>query len=141
MANFITTKLSGDFEKALDKLEAKVRQEVLFSGAAGMAQVIKDEVVLNLSRTTPGAPGETPGMVTGTLRSAIYQAHDTRKTEPGVVVYKVSQNKGKAPHWHWLEYGNSRMAARPYMRPALSAMGRAVAEGLSRMKKRFKEVA
>lgn len=69
----------------------------------------------------------------GALRSAIFAAYGEPE-KPNVLVgvnYKI------APHAHWLEFGNVRIPAQPYMRPALTLMRSAcvatIAEGYRRL--------
>jgi len=57
----------------------------------------------------PSAPGQPPNADTRTLDSNI----ETEIGGPGVVTVT-----SKAPYSAALEYGTSRMAARPFMRPA-----------------------
>jgi HK97 gp10 family phage protein len=57
----------------------------------------------------PSAPGQPPNEDTGNLRSHI------EVTQPGPLVVEVSSN---AQYAAALEFGTSRTAARPYMRPA-----------------------
>lgn len=54
----------------------------------------------------------------GALRAAIFAAYG-EDDKPNVL---VGANYRIAPHCHWIEYGNSRVAAQPYMRPAISLM-------------------
>lgn len=60
----------------------------------------------------PSAPGQPPNNDTGTLAGAI----ETNQTAPLVV--EVSSN---APYAGDLEFGTSKMEARPYMAPARDA--------------------
>ncbi|WP_082370240.1 MULTISPECIES: HK97-gp10 family putative phage morphogenesis protein [unclassified Novosphingobium] len=60
----------------------------------------------------PSAPGQAPNNDTGTLAGNI----ETNQTAPLVV--EVSSN---APYAGDLEFGTSKMAARPYMAPARDA--------------------
>lgn len=55
------------------------------------------------------APGEPPAVLTGRLRSSI--ASDLKKNS-----VKIGTNVEYAK---WLEFGTSRMEARPFLRPAL----------------------
>lgn len=59
------------------------------------------------------SPGEPPNNDTGELAGKIIggRAHDV----PGGIGVRVTSN---APHAVHVEYGTSKMAARPYMRPA-----------------------
>lgn len=57
------------------------------------------------------------------LRDAIFvDGRDHGK--PSVL---VGVNFKQAPHAHWLEYGNARIPAQPYFRPALTQAGQEVA--------------
>lgn len=81
----------------------------------------------------------------GTLRDSIYQFYLERKSDETRQVYVVGPNKGKAPHWHLVEFGHWQpyevvvidgqfktltdrplpspvfVPARPYIRPTLDA--------------------
>lgn len=76
---------------------------------------------------------------TGRLRDSIYIAHSDDNSQPGVrETYHVSWNKKQAPHGHLLEYGTSRMAARPFLRPAYEAVkGRAQAAMMQELRERM----
>lgn len=60
---------------------------------------------------TPSAPGEPPNEDTGTLRTNI------ETTQPRPLTVEVSSN---APYALALEKGTSKMAARPYIVPAVA---------------------
>lgn len=123
----IQTSLSSDITSGLDALEKKIEGEVLLSGVAAMARVIYDEVKLNTTRHVK----------TGTLRDAVYRAYSPESSTDSSKVYHVSVNKKKAPHWHFLEYGTSRQAAQPYLRPAFNRIQDAIKAGSDRMKDRL----
>lgn len=59
------------------------------------------------------APGQPPAVDTGRLRASI--THEVRK-EGDQIVGLVGTNVEYAPH---LEFGTNKMAARPFLRPAL----------------------
>lgn len=63
----------------------------------------------------PGPPGGKPGVRTGRLRASITWRPGYDDTSPYV---DVGSNVLYAPY---VELGTSRMAARPYLRPALEA--------------------
>jgi len=128
--------LEADFAEALDRLVTEKAKPVIYSGAAAMARVMYDEVRLN----TSGARVGTPGIVTGALHEAIYWAQDKEASSDTVAEYGISWNKSKAPHGHLLEFGTAHMAAKPFVRPALSRMQEAINEGLARMRQRYAEV-
>lgn len=67
----------------------------------------------------PSAPGEPPNNDTGVLANSI----ETNSVGPGKV--EVSAN---APYAAAQEFGNSRLPARPYMRPALQQNRGRIAE-------------
>jgi HK97 gp10 family phage protein len=126
----IDTRLTGDVSAGLDKLEAKIKQQILFSGVAAMALVFYNEVRLNASRNRKS----------GTLYDAIYRVYSPESSSDVAKVYKVSVNKKKAPHWAFLEFGTSRMTAKPYIRPAISRRQDAIKAGLKRMAERMAQV-
>ena len=45
----------------------------------------------------------------GTLRDSIYRWHDDEYSKDGRQRYVIGPNKGKAPHWHLIEYGHWRV--------------------------------
>lgn len=132
----VEAKLEGDLTAGLDRLLRGQAEDVIYSGAAAMARVIYDEVKLN----TSGAKPKMPGIVTGNLSNSIYWAKDTDLSTPNRAVYAISWNKATAQHGHWLEFGNSRMPAFPFLRPAADKMDEAIKQGVARMKVRFAEL-
>lgn len=131
MARTIESNLIGDFDLDLTRYEQKIQEKVIFSGAASMAKTIYDEVKLNAS----GSRGEGfPGRKTGTLAESIYRVYSPERSGDSVKTYRISWNKKKAPHGHLIEFGTSRMAARPFIRPAFDHMGSAIRSGLASMK-------
>ncbi len=57
----------------------------------------------------------------GQLRNAIYQVFSVDNSGGGRATYHISWNHSKAPHGHWMEYGNARHPARPFIRPAFDS--------------------
>lgn len=136
MANIIDVKLQGDLAGALARYEQRVKDQVLFSGAAAMARVMYDEVKLNASGIKP----DGPGVVTGNLLGSIYWVYSPELSNPDRKTYKVSWNRAKAPHGHLIEFGTSRAPAHPFVRPAFDKVGTAIAVGMERMSQRLAEV-
>lgn len=79
----------------------------------------------------PSRPGQPPNNDTGVLAGNI----EVVNKRPGVV--EVSSN---APYSEYLEYGTSKMAARPFMRPTRDKMEkpvrRFVQQGINRIMRR-----
>lgn len=64
----------------------------------------------------PSSPGQPPAVDTGRLRASI--THEVGRDSGGLVA-KVGTNVTYAAH---LELGTSKMAARPFLRPALNTV-------------------
>lgn len=117
----IDSKLSGDMISGLDKLAEKVQERVLFSGVAAMAQVVYDAALQNVP------------VKSGKLKAAIYRVYSPEKSTGQSKTYRVSWNKKKAPHGHLIEFGTSRSAAIPFIRPAFDRIDEAIREGKASM--------
>lgn len=105
-------KASFDFREVaskLDKLTKAAEDSVRPAAQAGA-----EKFYLRMKINVPVA--------SGTLRNAVYQAYSSDNSGDGKATYHISVNKKKAPHWHLLEYGTSRMAARPFIRPTYTAV-------------------
>ena len=133
MADAIKMTVTENASDGLALFAAKVSEEYLFSAAAAMAKVVYDEVVLNV--TVEGRQGI--GRVTGNLAGSVYRANVPEQTSGEKVTYRVSWNKKKAPHGHLLEFGTAHMAARPFIRPALSSLDQAIDAGKARLAARI----
>lgn len=137
----VDVRLSGDVFAALDRLETKLKEEVLLSGVAAMGRVIYGEVKLNTSGSrATGRPMDPPGVKTGTLDAAIYRVYSPERSKDGTKVYKVSVNKSKAPHWFLVEYGSSRAPAHPYIRPAAGKLPQAIEAGKAQIALKLREL-
>ncbi|NLX17625.1 MAG: hypothetical protein GXY45_11765 [Ramlibacter sp.] len=101
----------------IQAMEQRFRDAIRPASYAG-ALVYYSEVKMHVPRDS------------GLLADSIYMVHSEDNSTPGMrETYHVSWNKKKAPHGHLLEFGTSRMAARPFLRPAYeAAKGRAQAE-------------
>ena len=129
--NFISidSALTENLTDALSAFEKKIQGKVLISGVAAMARVIYDEVKINAEKHRK----------TGLLVSAVYRVYSPEKSGETRKTYRISVNKGKAPHWHFLEYGTSKEPARPFIRPAFDHMGSAIKAGQARMTEKLDE--
>lgn len=129
--------LEESVSNMLEGYAKEVRAKVLVSGAAGMAEVIYNEILINTSGfLASGAPGAPPGIKTRNLHNAVYRAYSPERSNDEQQVYHASVNKRKAPHWYLVEFGTYLNAPHPYLRPALDHMDAAINEGLKRMKTR-----
>lgn len=86
---------------------------------------LEKEIKGSLGGSSPSAPGEPPGIRTGTLRRSI--THEVEKTSTGIVG-RVGTNVKYAPH---LEFGTSKMAARPFIRPKFAENEKRIAKILT----------
>ena len=119
----VETRLSSDLSASLDKFAKDVREKVLFSGVAAMAQVIYDEARSNAQANRK----------TGLLQNSIYRVYSPEKSTDESKMYRISWNKRTAPHGHLIEFGTSRAPAYPFMRPAFDRINEAIAAGKARM--------
>ena len=97
---------------------AQAIQARLVRGAEVASVWLRQKIMVSISRpnpdgSNPSAPSEPPKRVTGTLRSSI--AQDVR-ADGSDVVARIGTN---VPYGRYLEQGTRKMAARPYLRPAL----------------------
>lgn len=106
--------------KRLDGITRAAEKGVRPAAQAG-AQVFYDEVK---QRVPVSAKPHKSGKKTynpGTLRKAIYQAFADKESGDGKAMYRVSFNKTHAFYGRFLEFGTSKMAAKPFIRPAYDA--------------------
>lgn len=131
----IQVKLGGNIEAALARYEAKIKQQALLAGVAKAAEIVYDEVRLNAAR----GGAAFPDVQTGTLEKNIYRAYVPERSTDERKVYVVGPRKSAAPHWIFLEFGTSKMAAQPFLRPSTSRIPAALEKGKRRMAERLKE--
>jgi HK97 gp10 family phage protein len=126
----VTTKTNFNdarIQEGLDRLLQKAQTEVVISGAAAMARVIYDAVKANTATMR----------ATGTLDRSIYRTLSADRSDPDKAVYHVSWNKRTAPHGHLLEFGTSRMPAKPFIRPAMAQLPEASRAATDAMKRKL----
>ena len=115
--------IAFDFSKIaakLDNITAAAEKATRPAAQAG-AQVFYDEVK---QRVPVSAKSHKSGKKTyspGTLRKAIYQAFADKESGKDKAVYRVSFNKTHAFYGRFVEFGTSKMAAKPFLRPAYDA--------------------
>ena len=112
-----------DFAKIAKKLDGitKAAEKAVRPAAQDGAQVFYDE---GKQRVPMSAKPHKSGKKTynpGTLRKAIYQAFADSESGDGKALYRISWNKTHAFYGRFVEFGTSKMAAKPFLRPAYDA--------------------
>lgn len=141
MAVKFRSRITGGLSRALDQYTDKVKDSIIFTGAAAGARLLYEEVKLNTSglRST-GEPGGPPGRKPpGILHNAVYRVYSPERSQDGVKTYRVSVNKAKARHWYLVEYGSSRSPAYPYLRPAADRIPDAIKAAKDAMRDRLRK--
>ena len=118
-------------EAALDtagvfaQLESMVRatHEAVRPAAQAGAQVFYEEVRARapVSEKAHSTKGKKQTYQPGNLRAAIYQAFVDGESGETAATYRISWNKKKAFYGRFIEFGTSKMAARPFLRPGFDA--------------------
>ena len=132
-----------DFSKIAAKLDriTQAAEKATRPAAQSGAQIFYDEV---RARVPVSAKPHKSGKKTynpGTLRRAVYQAFAERESGDGKAMYRVSWNKTHAFYGRFVEFGTSKMAAKPFLRPAYdAARARALQAVQERMASEVKKV-
>ena len=147
-----------ELEKALHQLPAKLAQKHLRRGVARMGKVVRDairarapvktgqlkrNIVHVRSRRLSGNGRETYNVLVRTKRK---KYADNRANRRAGKVGKSYTVEGDAYYWKYLEFGSSKISARPFMRPgfeasktqALEAMQKLLKESLDELAKEYK---
>lgn len=136
--------IAFDFSKLAAKLDnvTTAAEKAVRPAAQDGAQVFYDEVK---QRVPVSAKSHKSGKKTyspGTLRKAIYQAFADRESGDGKALYRISWNKTHAFYGRFVEFGTSKMAAKPFLRPAYdAARAKAIKAVRERMAAELKKVA
>ncbi len=111
----LTFEMDGDPVEGLTRFVDAVEQRVVRPAARAGALVFYDRA----RELAPEYRGPLkPGIKPGQLRAAIYHVFSEDKSTDDFKIYQISWNHSKAPHGHWMEYGNSRHGPKPFIRPA-----------------------
>jgi len=87
----------------------------------------------NVTGMNPSSDGDPPKVVTGVLRSSIDT--EVSRDSLGVSGY-LGVRKGVAENYgFWLEFGTSKMAARPFLRPTLANNKRKILDMIGKGKR------
>lgn len=136
--------IAFDFSKLAAKLDniTQAAEKAVRPAAQSGAQVFYDEVK---QRVPVSAKPHKSGKKTynpGTLSKAIYQAFADRESGDGKALYRISWNKTHAFYGRFVEFGTSKMAAKPFLRPAYDAARAKVIKAVQeRMAAELKKVA
>lgn len=132
--------IAFDFSKIAAKLDniTKAAKEGARPAAQAGAQVFYEEVKqrVPVSAKAHSTKGKKQTFTPGTLRKAIYQAFADKESGDGKASYRISWNKSHAFYGRFVEFGTSRMAAKPFLRPAYDA---ARAKALQAVQERMAE--
>ena len=117
--------IAFDFSKLTAKLDniTKAAEKATRPAAQAGAQVFYEEVKqrVPVSAKAHSTKGKKQTFTPGTLRKAIYQAFADKESGDGKASYRISWNKSHAFYGRFVEFGTSRMAAKPFLRPAYDA--------------------
>lgn len=126
MPDKISMKLNGvaKLQTKLKRITPAVEKELRLLTAEG-AEAVRKEVIKAIRAPKHGkwagtlwrrsAPGEAPAAATGKLLNYISTKKANRKDKPGARLIAAVRYAA------WLEYGTKKMAARPFMGPAVRA--------------------
>ena len=132
--------IAFDFSKIAAKLDniTKAAKDGARPAAQAGAQVFYEEVKqrVPVSAKAHSTKGKKQTFTPGTLRKAIYQAFADKESGDGKASYRISWNKSHAFYGRFVEFGTSRMAAKPFLRPAYDA---ARAKALQAVQERMAE--
>lgn len=108
----ITSRVTGSAElrRNLARLAGPQRRQAQQDGLEAGIGVLETYVKVSLRGPSPSSPGEPPGLDTGNLLGSVLVDEVT----PMQAILGVHADYGEH-----LEFGTSRMEARPFLRPAL----------------------
>ncbi len=133
----------------LNALQVKI-DDAIRPAAQAAAQVLYEQVKNNVRVYSKGSghwfygtsfkkTGKKYWFDAGTLKKSIYQVYSKDKSNDKRAVYHIAWNHQECPYGFMVEFGTSKAAAKPFLRPALAKMGDALeaakAEFLMRVNK------
>ena len=134
MAEQIEIKGLRELDKRLKQFPQRIQNRILRGAFAAGARVIQREA----KARAPIADRATPKAFRGQLRANIVVR--SKRSPKGAIAYVTLRQKGKAGnpdnayYGRFVEFGTSKMAAQPFMRPAFEAKHR---EALDRIKRQL----
>ena len=127
-----------ELEAALKSLPDRIARNVLRGAVAAGAAVVRQEA----RDLAPKSEGPQPeGHVSGTLKRAIYQKQIRERSSLLQQTFFVGVRRGRSAKssakgvidaWyaHFVEFGTSKMSARPFMRPAFEGKKRSAVDAI-----------
>ncbi|MDR6216173.1 HK97-gp10 family putative phage morphogenesis protein [Paracidovorax wautersii] len=117
---------SFDFSRInarMDRVKDAAKKAARPAAQAG-AQVFYDEVRQRapVSDKPHSTKGKKQTFQPGNLRDRIYQAYMREQSGDGSARYRISWNRKDAFYARFVEFGTSRMAAQPFLRPGYDAV-------------------
>ena len=133
----------SELSQALRDLPQNIGRNVLRGGVNAGATVIRQEAIRRAPvYTGPVSQGHPPP---GTLRKALFQKQVSSLSINQKQVFIVGVRRGKkyqktgkngaknldAFYWTWVEFGTSKMTARPFLRPAFETQKNSAVEAIA----------
>lgn len=125
-----TVKNAGALTAMLDRLEEVASESVLRQAAVAGARVVHAEVKLRAPVDLGIYEGKQGRHPAGFLRNNILIAYDDEVSVPGRLASYVVTWSREAFYGRFLEFGTSKMAAQPFLRPAFEAKRKAAAQAV-----------
>lgn len=137
----VTVENPGALKAALNELDEVASESVLRQAAVAGARVIHAEVKLRAPVAQVVFEGRKRKNPPGFLRDHIIIAYDDEQSIPGrLASYLVTWSK-EAFYGYFVEYGTSKMAAQPFLRPGFEAKRKAAAAAVGEViQKKAKEL-
>ena len=129
---------TSGIKKAMETEREKMQRAVRPAAQAG-AQLIYEAALRNVPVGTKdkffyGTSYKTSGtkyfFKAGSLRDSLYQVYSKDNSSEKKATYHVSWNADKAPYAWMVEFGTSKMRARPFLAPAIAESRNAAAQAI-----------
>lgn len=131
MGDSISLALTGDFEAALNRLQAAAGESALRAAGVAGAKLFQEEAQLRVSvktgrikkniiikRAEEKSDGNKRQTYLVLVRKGSGSFGNTKANRRQNRVGKTYATDGDAFYWKFLEFGTSKMPARPFIRPA-----------------------